>query len=793
MFKNYLITALRNLNKSKISSIINITGLSLGISCCLLILLYISDELSYDNYHEKGERIYRLQMFTKISNRGREIAITPPALAPVLANSIPEIESFVRIDINSDFQVEYNEEGYKLGNFLTVDSTFFNIFSCEFIMGSAETAINQPNSIVLTEASSKRIFGDLDPVGEVLNIRNETPLTVSAVIKDIPGNSHLKFDGLWSFISSPQLRASLPERNYFAEFYTYLLLHEDADIEEVERKINEVSDREFGELYSEKKTARQYPLQNFKDIHLKSNVPYEIESPGDIKNVIVFSIIAIFVLFIACINFINLSTARSGKRAREVGMRKVFGAHKNQLIKQFLIESVLLSLLGLILAFIIIEGFLPIFNELTGKQFIIKDLMNLSTLTTVFILIIVSGILAGSFPAFILSSFRPIAVLKGKLSYSSRSILMRKGFVFTQFSISIFMIIAIFIVLNQLSYMQNANLGFNKNNTINVSITSRTNQVFLDRIEQLPGVESVTYSYNVLGIAPGNDVFLPEGKNPEETLNAVIYAVGYRFIENYDIEILYGRPFSEDFPTDTLNSIIINETAATNIGWKEDAIGKQLTNISRDNQLSTVVGVVRDFHYMSLKSTLAPMVMQLLHQYNSCISIKVNPDNTAGIISSIEELFIEHFPNREFNYSFLDEDLRNLYPEEEKTQKIAIYFGILAIFITCLGLFGLASFTIEQRTKEIGIRKVIGASVKTVVYFFSKEFIKLTLIANLIAWPAAYLLMNKWMENFAYKATIGLTPYVLSFCLVLIIALLTVSFQTVKAAVANPADSLRYE
>ncbi|MFC2117408.1 ABC transporter permease [Bacteroidota bacterium] len=793
MFKNYLKIALRNLNKSKISSIINITGLSLGISCCLLILLYISDELSYDNYHEKGDRIYRLQMYSAVSSNPREIAITPPALPPVLANSIPEIESFVRFDINTDFQLEYNETGYKIDNFFTVDSTFFDIFTYEFIVGSAETAINQPNSIVLTESTAKRIFGDKDPLGEVLNIRNEISLSVSAVIKDIPGNSHFKFDALWSFMSSPRLRESLPTRDYFAEFYSYLLLNENADISEVERKINEVAEREYGVLYREKKTARQYPLQSFKDIHLKSDVPYEIESPGNINNVIVFSIIAVFVLIIACINFINLSTARSGKRAREVGLRKVFGAYKNQIIKQFLCESVVLSILALLLGLFLIVGFLPIFNELTGKQFVIEDLMNLSTFAVIIALIIVSGFLAGSFPAFILSAFNPIAVLKGKLSSSSRSSFLRKGLVFTQFSISIFMIIAIIIVLFQLNYLKNTDLGFDKNNTINVNITSRTNRVFLDRIKQLPGVESVTYSYNVLGVPPGNDVFLPEGKSEEETLSGTIYIIGDDFIENFGIEMLYGRSFSLDFPADTINSVIINETAAKYIGWEENAIGKQLTNISRNNQLTTVVGVVKDFHYMSLKTKVAPLVMRLMRGFHSCISIKVNPENTAGIISGVENLFSEHFPNNEFDYSFLDEDLRNLYPEEEKTQKIAIYFGILAIFITCLGLFGLASFTIEQRTKEIGIRKAIGASVNIIVFLFSKEFIKLIVFANLIAWPAAFFIMKRWMENFAYKADIGWTPYVFSFCIVMIIALLTVSYQTIKAAIANPVDSLRCE
>ncbi|MFC2121344.1 ABC transporter permease [Bacteroidota bacterium] len=792
MFKNYLITAFRNLNRSKISSIINITGLALGISCCLLILLYISHELSYDNYHEKGDRIYRPQMMSTNRVNPRSIAISPPALAPVLASSIPEIESYVRFDIN-ERQVEYNNTGYKIDKFYIVDSTFFDIFTYEFITGSPETALNQAGSIVLTESVSSKIFGDKDPMGEVLSMGNEINLTVSAVLKDVPSNSHFKFDAISSFISFPRLRESLTERNYFAEFYTYLLLTENADIEEVGRKVNEVNEREYRELYNERNIERDYPLQKFKDIHLKSNIPYEIETPGNINTVIVFSIIAVFVLIIACINFINLSTARSEKRAREVGLRKVFGANRTQLIKQFLYESVLLSIIALIIGLLFIEAFLPVFNDLTGKQFVTGDLMNLSTLIMIIVLIIVSGFLAGSFPAFILSAFKPITVLKGKFSSSSRSSLLRKGLVFIQFSISIFMIIAIIIVLFQLKYMQNTDPGFDNKNTVTLNITSLTNQVFLDKIEQLPGVKSVTYSYNALGVRPGGDIYLPEGKNEDETFSGRVFMIGYDYFENFGMEMLYGRSFSEDFPVDTLNSVIINETAAKRIGWNENAIGKQLTNTSRDNRLTTIVGVVKDFHYQSLKTKVAPMVISLLTRFHTCISLKINPGNFTGIISSVEELFNEFYPNREFDYSFLEEDLRNLYPEEEKTQKIALYFGILAIFITCLGLFGLATFTIEQRTKEIGIRKVLGASVSNVIFLFLKEFLKITFIANFIAWPLAFLIMKKWMENFAYKAETGLMPYLIAFCIVLIIALTTVIYHTIKAAIANPTDSLRCE
>lgn len=806
MLRNYLKIAIRNMKRHKGYSLINIFGLALGMACCILILLYVTDELSYDNFHEKADRIYRVNAISSIGVTTRYYATVPPALAQGLADSIPEIEAFVRaMDINS-LRGRYKNNSIEIEECFFVDSAFFNIFTHEFVEGSPESALENPDSFVITEETAHRIFGDESPMGKSIDLGRSRVIQVTGVIKNVPSNSHFRFNGLLplSFIrdesGSPR---DFSDIAYFCEWYAYLLLRESVSVSDVERKITETAEEKWGELLREKGTTRQYPVQRIRDLHLRSYCEYEYGSPGDINTVYLFSAIALLVLFIACFNFINLSTARSASRAREVGMRKVLGSHKSQLIKQFLSESIVISIIGLLLGILLVILALPTFNGLAGKEFNSAQLMSSTVLLGLLGIIIVTGIIAGSFPAFILSAFDPVIVLKGKLSSASKNSSLRKILVVVQFSISVFMIIGILIIIRQLDYIKNRNLGFNKEQMVVMPFfgnrrdeeTAGRFDALRNKISQNPSVVSASFSIDVPGGDMGFDAFLPEGKSSEETLRAMRYWVGYNFVKTYGMEIIKGRDFSQSFSTDANQALIINEKAATVLGWGDDVLGKQLVNVSRDNRPGTIVGVVKDFHSASMRMEISPVVIALEPRFFGRISVRLRPENVPDTLSFLENTLREIYPEREFDFSyyFIDDDFRSKYPEEEKIREIYLTFGFLAVFIACLGLFGLASFTVEQRTKEIGVRKVLGASVQEIALLLSKEFFKWVLVANIIAWPLAYYVMNNWLENFAYRIGIKLDIFIFSGIIAVVIAMLTVSYHSIKAARANPVNALKYE
>lgn len=806
MLRNYLKIAIRNMKRHKGYSFINIFGLAIGMACCILILLYVIDELSYDNFHENGDRIYRINAISSIGVTTRLYATVPPALAPELANSIPEIEASVRVMDRPNLRGRYNDNNIDISSCFIVDSSFFNIFSFEFLEGDPKSALENPDSIVITEETAHRIFGDESPLGKTMDLGRSRVVKITGLIKNVPRNSHLRFNAVQplSFFRDESGRpVDFSNAAYFCEWYSYLLLREGANVSDVERKIMATHEEKWGELFREKGTTRKYPLKRLRDLHLRSDCEYERGNPGDINTVYLFSAIALLVLFIACFNFINLSTARSANRAREVGMRKVLGSHKNQLIKQFLSESIVISIIGLMLGVVLVNLALPAFNRLAGKEFDSSQLMNSTVLLGLLGIIIVTGVIAGSFPAFILSAFDPVAVLKGKLSSASRNISLRKILVVVQFSISIFMIASILTIIRQLDYMKNKNLGFNKEHMVVVPFfgdrrneeNARRYDALRNKILQNPSVESASFSIDIPGGDMGYDAFLPEGKSSEETLRAMRYWVGFNFIKTYGMEIIMGRDFSEDFSTDAGQAVIINEKAAAALGWGDDVIGKQLINVSRDNRPGTIVGVVRDFHSATMKMKISPVVIALEPRFFAFISVRVRPDNISNTLTFLENSLREIYSEREFdfNYYFIDDDFRSKYPEEDKIQEIYLTFGFIAVFVACLGLFGLASFTIEQRTKEVGIRKVLGASIREVVLPLSKEFAKWVLVANIIAWPLAYYMMSKWLENFAYRVSIRWDIFIFSGMIAFVIALFTVSFHSVKAAHANPVDALKYE
>ncbi|MBN1271108.1 MAG: ABC transporter permease [Candidatus Aminicenantes bacterium] len=805
MFKNYLKIAFRNLKRQKGFSLINISGLAIGMACCLLILLYVSDELSFDRFHKNGDRIYRILSYSTIGGTTRNFAISPSALAPAAAESIPEIELYCRLYEFGNMRLQHGENIHEFPTWHSADEDFFSIFSHDFIEGNPDTALRQPYSLVLPKSTAIRIFGRTDVLGETLHTPNENPLEVkiTGVIEDIPKNSHYHFDMLLSTLTfrarqneqqqDRQRRQSFLDEPYYFQAYSYLFLQENADPEDVQAKIMAVVEARWGDLLRQRGVTREYPLQTLKDIHLRSNYEAELGHPGNINYVYLFSAVALLVLIIACFNFINLSTAKSAKRAKEVGLRKVFGAYKKQLIKQFMGESILLSMFGLVLGLILVLLALPIFNNLTNKQFNTYQLLSLTVILGLFTIIMVTGFIAGSFPAFVLSSFHPVETVQGKFASGKKSSLLRRFLVVIQFAISIFMIIGILVILKQLDFMKNKDFGFNKNHMVVIINRGRVTDAFKNQLLQNPEVVSVSFSHSVPGQYLGDDTFLPEGRSSEETVRASAFFIGYDFIETYEMEIVWGRDFSKKFPSDTREGIIINQKMAADIGWGESDIGKELVNVSSNNARKKVIGIVKNFHHKSLKMEINPTVLNLIPQGGRYTTVRIKPEDVASTLGFLEGLYQKTFPGQEFEYYFIDDDFRSKYPEEEKVQKIYFYFGFLAIFVAFLGLYALASYTIEQKTKEVGIRKVLGAKTQGLVFSLSKEFLKWVLLANILAWPTAFIIMNNWLKNFAYRIDIAWWMFIASGILTMTIAVMTISYQAFKSAISDPVEALRYE
>lgn len=810
MIRSYMKLTLRNLQKHKGYSFINISGLAIGMACCILILLYVADELSYDTYHEKANRIYRVGAISSIGTTSRHYATVPPALAPELVSSIPEVEAAARIFDSFELQGRLDEQNIRIPDVFFMDPTFLDIFTYELIAGDRSKIFANPDSLVITQATAQRLFGEADPIGKAITLPPDRSIQITGIIKNVPKNSHFLFNGIvpTTFLRDQEGRPHpVLAAPYFCEVYAYILLNEDADPKDVEQKIMATHEAKWGEMFKQRGTTRQYPLMRLKDIHLRSTDEYEIGIPGDINNIYLFSGIAFLVLIIACFNFINLSTARSTGRAREVGIRKVFGSNKKQLIRQFLSESIAVSLISLFLGIALVMTVLPLFNNLSGKQFEQTQLLKLPALLGFLGIIILTGFIAGSFPAFILSAFQPVMVLKGKFSSASKNSSLRKILVVVQFAISIFMIVGILTMIRQLDYMKNKDLGFNKEQLLVTQFFGSRREeenaqrfdALKDRIQKNPNITAISFSANIPGGELGYDAYLPEGQSDDETVRARNYWVDFDFVKTYGMEIVLGRDFSREFSTDAGEAIIINEKMAQALGWGDDCLGKRIYNIARDKRLGRIVGVVKDFHSGSMKLEISPVILSCEPDFFAFVNARILPVNVPSTLSflenSLREVSQQVFPDREFtfDYHFVDDNFRNKYAEEEKAREVYIIFGALAVFIACLGLFGLASFTLEQRTKEIGVRKVLGASVNNIIFLLSKEFAKLILIANIVAWPFAFFAMNRWLGNFAYRIGIGWDIFVFSGVLAIVIALVTVCFHSVRAALSNPATALRYE
>lgn len=811
MFKNYLIVALRNIKRNKIFSIINISGLAIGLAISSMILMYVINELTYDRFHENHENIYRVTSILEAQGNKLTGPITMAPLAPKLEADYPEVKHATRMTSEHNPVVEYEDKLLYQDNVYYTDPSFFDIFTINFVKGDPEKCFENPFSLILTQEMAGKYFGDGNPIGKVLTFNSDNEYTVTGVVEKMPSNSHISFDMLGSFSTMYSLYSKEMMDIWLRNSYiTYVELQDGVTKEQFEPKLREI----IKENVETHPIAIQYgfkgdlKLQPIKDIHLRSHFTFDEDNSRDNAFIYIFSAVAIFILLIACINFMNLSTARSASRAKEVGMRKIIGAEQGRLILQFLGESILMSILGLLIAVALIEFLLPVFNKLINVSLeynIIKNWQISLGLVSISILV---GLISGIYPAFFLSAFMPLKVLKGTFRAGTGNKIFRDILVVFQFVISITLIVCTITMLNQLSYMKNKSLGFNKDHIVIVPMRGSDIQsnmeVFKSNVLALENVRSASLASNYPGDGGSMELlFNFQGFKDEKPQVMKLEEVDYDYFSTLGIEFVQGRNFSPDMQTDN-ESFIINEALAQQLGW-DDAIGKEIywTDVENpdagldDNtfidKTSRVIGMIKNYNFESLHDLIRPVLIRLQDSKLNRLIVKINPDNIARTVTSIKEEWSKLSPNRPFTYHFLDDRLAEQYITEQRLNQIIIYLTFIAMFIACLGLFGLSTFIAEQQRKEIGIRKVLGASAINITIKLSRGLTQWIIIANVISWPVAYFMIKKWLETFAYRIPIHVGVFILSGLVGFCIALLTVSFQTIKAANANPVEALKYE
>ncbi len=803
MLKNYLKIALRNLQKERIYAFINILGLTVGIAASLLIVVYIADELSYDRFHAKADNIFRVTTRAKISDQATHLATSCLPFAQTAVTEFPEVEEATRLDFRDDLPVAVDDRSFIENHALIADSNFFSVFSFELLQGDKHTALKDPNKVVLTESLAKKYFdykvGDETPVGKSLKV-GDTNFEVSGLVADPPKNAHFDFDLIVSLKTMGDLTGEWTSNNY----YTYLVLNPLVNWKELEAKFEIFIEKYIGpeiqqylgmSLAEFKAQGGDYgfSLQPLTDIHLRSKLDDEIAVNGDITYLYIFGVIAIFIVVIACINFMNLSTARSANRAKEVGVRKTAGATRVGLINQFLTESMLLSLISTLLAMALISILLPVFNTIAGKEISFSSLLDGRLILVFTGLSIFIGLLAGSYPSLFLSSFKPAQVLKGKIGAGFRSSAIRSVLVVFQFTISISLIVSTLIVFKQLNMMQTRNLGFDQENVLIVENTyalGTNKQVFQNELEQYQGIKMVSNSSSLPPRLDNSTVFKAAGENEQDHLLRW-YRADFKHLATLGIEMNAGRYFSEDFPGDS-SAIILNEAAMKSIGWENHENQKIITfSNGPQGSMLDVIGVVKDYHFESLKNRIRPMAIIL--GSGNVISVRLEPGNPQEQIQLIESKWKQYAPDTPLTYSFLEDNLDQLYRSEMNLLRIFVIFTSLAIVIACLGLLGLAAYAAEQRSKEISIRKVLGASAAQVMMLMSKDVTKLVAISFVLAAPIAYFFISNWLEGFAYKVNIEGFSFLAGGLMAVLIALLTVGYQSIKVALTNPVNSLRSE
>jgi len=808
MFQNYLKITFRNLKRHKGYSFINIAGLSVGMACFILILLFCMYEFSYESHHQNAERIYRVNVEQHLTDQVFRAQTSPVPLAIALHNEIPEVVEFTRFQSLRTFLVRHEDNKYYENEVVFADHGALTMFTFPLLEGDKTTALKEPNTVVLTEDMAAKYFGNQDPIGKSLDVENnligQMSVMVTGVMKNHPKNSNIQSNIL---ISMESLRDIAPPAAYWnnwisQQIISYIMLPETHSVAEVEKKITEVFAK-----HQREDDKRVLKLEQLKRMHLYS----AIGNTGDIRTIYIFLATGLLILLIACINFMNLSTARSASRAKEVGMRKVVGARRKQLIQQFFGETLLFSAFSMVLSLGLVYIFLPSLNNLTGQFIRFSDIGRTEIVFSLIGIVVLVGLLSGSYPALFLSAFQPTSVLKGIFRTGRKGSVFRKVLVISQFSITIALIVCTFVLGRQLQFMRKKALGFKKDQILVISNDSAAGsqniKPFKTALMQNPRILGVCGSLQLPSrIGMYNNVTW-EGAPEGEKIELIHNSVDYDFIDTFEIELIAGRNFSPEFPTDHRNvrrssgdspnagAVILNEEAVRRFGW-EDPIGKKvIQTYGADRNYYTVVGVIKDFHFSSLKNAIQPMNLFLSLGSNRYISVNMQTQDIPATISFIEETWNKIFPNLPLNYYFLDSVFDTQYRSEQRLERLFGYFSALAIFIACLGLFGLASFAAEQRTKEIGIRKVLGSSDSAIIGLLSREFTYLVLLANIIAWPTAYLVSRSWLKSFAYRININgqFGYFIAAAVLALLIAWLTVSFQAIKAARANPVDSLRYE
>ncbi len=795
MFRNYIVVTFRNFIKQKWYSIINLLGLTAGLTAAMLILIFVLHELSYDKFHDQNQNIYRVITNINIGGKQQTFALSQTPLGPEINRRYPEFTSYTRIHRSwNSILISKNESKFYEKNLISADSSFFETFDFKIIQGNPKEMLARPYTIVLTESMAKKYFPDKNAIGEILTVNNNKDYEVTGIIEDPPANSHFTFDGILSFITLYQGEMAKWMDSWIGNinYYTYLKTNGSKSKTELEDLINEVVLEKAGQSFEDYGFSLSTNLQNITHIHLHSDFEHEIQPQGDVTYVYIFIAVSIFILVIASINFMNLSTARSAKRAQEVGIRKVVGSKRRSLIFQFIGESLIYSILSFLFAILFTEFLIHYFGQIMNRD-LFGIYNNLNVLGLFLIISLIVGIFSGIYPAFYLSSFKPTKVLKGELTQGKSGTSFRNLLVITQFAISVILIISTVTVYKQLAYIQNKKLGFDKESVIIVplrlnSLKDKINTI-KSEVETIPGVISTSASQNYFGNSFSGNAYRFEGMADNETLLMSYIEVDYDFFDLYKMNFIEGRGFSREFRTDE-KTVVMNQAAAKLSGLDNVL---NTTVWAPDSTEYKVIGIVKDFHFQSLRQSIEPVMILPVKNNLSYLSIKIQKDIIQETINRLERKWQEIDNSRPFDYFFLDEEIGNFYRQETKLGQIYLYFSILAVIIALLGLFGLSAYMAEQKYKEIGIRKVFGASINSIIYRLSRNFLKLVLISNMLAWPIAFLLMKRWLENFAYTKGLAWWIFIFATLLSLGIAFLTVSIQAYRAAIANPAESLKNE
>jgi putative ABC transport system permease protein len=793
MIKNYIKIAFRNLWRHKSFSLINIVGLAVGMSAFILIFMYVKFELSYDTYHANIDQIYRLNVDIKSASEVMNISVTSAPMGPTLKTDFPEVLESTRY-FPGGMLVKVNDQLFQEDHMAYAEPSVFKVFSIDLIRGNPATSLKDPYSVVLTETTAKKYFGSDDPMGKTVIVEGKYPAKVTGIMKDFPDNTQLKCDLFYSVSTlEKQYPGRLEQWGNFGNA-TYLLLAKNTNAALLQSKFPAFLNRHISE--SDRKNGEDYAL--FIEPMRKAYMDTRLGGQnGSMSNVYIFSVVALFILLIAAVNFINLTTARAVERAKEVGIRKVIGALRNQLTAQFLGESIVICIISFVFAVILVSLLLPPFNQLAGKQ-ICPNVFAHGYIFILFGISLLIGLVAGTYPALTLSGFKPIVVLKGRFSTSNKGTLLRKSLVVFQFTISIVLIVGTLVVYNQLNYMRNQPLGFEKNQELTINFGGddqflKNYESIKNEFKNIPNVLSATISSGIPGGGNADAHSEFENKHGDmQQANVDMYDVDYDFISTYGMKMAAGRAFSTSFGTDSTQAVVVNEAMVKSLGYSSnnEILGKKFSQWGRQG---TIIGVVKDFHYRSLQQSVQPLNFRVNPSNAGTLTLKISSANVPQTIKAIESKWKVLVPQRPFNYAFVDDIFNQQYADEERFGKLFLYFAVLAIFISCLGLLGLASYSTLQRTREIGIRKVMGASIFGIANMLSKEFLQLVILSALIAFPISWFGMSKWLQDFAYKSGIGWWVFAVAGSLALIIAVSTVSFQAIRAALANPVKSLRSE